>query len=161
MSGGTIAHSRICKNLTRRIDEQLDGKSCEVFESNLRLKIKATGLRTYPDASVYCGPIERDEEDTDGETYTNPTAIFEILSKTTEAYDRGFKASNYRQIATLRAYVFIAQSEPHAEIYERQPDNSWVLREVRGLESTLAVPPIAVELRLAELYARVDFTAAQ
>ena len=85
-------------------------------ESNLRLKATATGLRTYPDVSVYCDPLQRDEEDSDGETYTNPSALFEVLSSTTEAYDRGLKSSSYRTIQSLKAYVLVSQDEPHAEI---------------------------------------------
>src|SRR2546429_667344 len=82
---------------------RLKGTRCTEYESNLRLRIKVTGLRTYPDASVYCGPMERDEEDLEPHTFTNPTVLFEVLSPSTEAYDRGFKAENYRQIESLRA----------------------------------------------------------
>jgi Uma2 family endonuclease len=160
MAGGTVDHSRICSNLIGEIRTCLRGKPCEVFESNLRLKIKATGLRTYPDASVYCGPMERDEEDSTGQTFTNPTVVFEVLSPSTEGYDRGFNAENYRQVQSLRAYVLISQRMPHAEIFERQPDDSWLLREVRGREATLNIPSIGVVLPLAEMYARVEFPPA-
>src|SRR4051812_24533660 len=86
MSGGTVAHSRISSNLVREVGNRLKGSPCDAYESNLRLKVKATGLRCYPDASVYCGKLERDPEDSSGETVTNPTVLFEVLSPSTEAY---------------------------------------------------------------------------
>jgi Uma2 family endonuclease len=157
MSGGTLAHSLICSNVIRQVGNQLADKPCVVFESNLRLRIKRTGLRTYPDASVFCEPAERDDEDSTGETYTNPSVIFEVLSQSTEAYDRGLKAENYRSIESLRAYLLISQYAPHVELYERQSDHTWRLSEVRGLDAVLAIPPVAITLRLAEVYARVEF----
>jgi Uma2 family endonuclease len=157
MSGGTIRHSLISANLVGELRQRVKGKPCTAFEANLRLKVKATGLRTYPDASLYCDPIERDEEDPAGETVTNPTVLFEVLSKSTEAYDRGLKAENYRRIDSLKAYVLVSQDSPHVELFERQADGLWLLREARGLDAVLAIPPIAVDLPLAEIYERVDF----
>ena len=161
MAGGTKRHSRICANVSREVGIRLKGTPCAEYESNLRLKVKATGLRTYPDVSVYCGTMERDIEDRDGETYTNPTVLFEVLSKTTEAYDRGFKAENYRQIKTLQAYVLLEQKTAHVEIYERQSDNSWRLSEVRGLEAVLSLPSIGVQAPLSDVYDHVNFAAAE
>ena len=158
MSGGTGRHSLISCNITRHVGNRLEKSPCVVYESNLRVKNKFTGLRNYPDASVYCQPLEYDEEDPRQTTATNPTVLFEVLSPTTEAYDRGFKAENYRQITTLKAYVIVSQRKPHAEIFLRQPDNSWLLREVDGLDSSLNIPPLGIDLPLAEIYARVDFT---
>jgi Uma2 family endonuclease len=161
MAGGSRRHSRICANLSREVGNRLKGTPCAEYESNLRLKIAATGLRTYPDVSVYCGALEKDEDDHDGETFTNPTVLFEVLSPSTEGYDRGLKSESYRFIASLKAYVLVSQDTAHAEIYERQADGSWVLREVRGMESVLAIPPIGVELPLKEVYDRVDFAAEE
>jgi Uma2 family endonuclease len=158
MSGGTSKHSLICTNISGELRHRLKGKPCVAYESNLRLRIKATGLRTYPDVSVYCGALEHDDEDSGGETVTNPTVLFEVLSKTTEGYDRGFKAENYRQIESLRAYLLVSQNSAHVETYERQPDGSWLLREARGLNAMLAIPAIGIELPLAEIYDRVDFS---
>jgi Uma2 family endonuclease len=161
MAGGTSRHSLICTNLIRRVGNRLDRSPCAVYESNLRFKVMATGLRTYPDVSVYCGPLKRDDDDPYEETYINPTVVFEVLSKSTEGYDRGFKAESYRQVESLKAYVLVSQESPHAEIFERQPDGSWLLREARGLDATLAIPAIDVELPLAEIYDRVEFSAAE
>jgi Uma2 family endonuclease len=161
MSGGTIRHSMITANLVRDVGQKLLGKPCTVFEANMRLKIKPTGLRTYPDASVYCDAPERDDEDSFAETLVNPTVIFEVLSKSTEAYDRGLKAENYRQIESLRAYVLVSQNAPHVEAYEREPGGPWVLKEARGLESSLKIAALAIELPLAGVYYRVDFDASE
>jgi Uma2 family endonuclease len=161
MAGGTVAHSMICSNLVREIGNRLKGKPCAAYESNLRLRIKPTGLRCYPDVSVFCGPLERDQEDTNLETVTNPTVLFEVLSPSTEAYDRGFKAENYRQIESLRAYVLVSQTARHVEIYARQADGSWLLREAKGSDGVLKIPSIGIDLPLAEVYDRVDFTAAE
>jgi len=157
MSGGTARHSLITANLVVAIGYRLRGKPCVVYESNMRLKIISTGLRTYPDVGVYCAPLEYDPEDDGIETVTNPTVIFEVLSKTTEGYDRGFKAENYRKIETLKAYIFVSQTSPHVEITERQGDGTWKLSEASGIQAIVTVPGIGVDLPLAEVYDRVDF----
>ena len=149
----------ICMNVGGEIRSRLKGKPCAAYESNLRLKIKLTGLRCYPDASVYCGAMEYDDEDPTGQTVTNPTVLFEVLSLSTEAYDRGFKSENYRRVASLQAYVLVSTDKPHVEIYQRQADGSWSFREVAGLEESLSIPPVDIDLPLAEIYARVDFNA--
>lgn len=159
MSGGTARHSLIIMNIGGELRIRLKGKPCTPYESNLRLKIKSTGLRTYPDVGVYCGPLEFDPEDDGIETVTNPTAVFEVLSKSTEGYDRGFKAENYRKIETLHSYVFVSQNSPHVEIAERQGNGTWSLREANGLEAVLTIPSIGVDLPLAEIYDRIEFGA--
>jgi Uma2 family endonuclease len=161
MSGGTIRHSLICSNIGGELRERLKGKPCRAYESNLRLLTRKSGLRNYPDVSVYCGPLLRDEEDRTGETVTNPTVLFEVLSKSTEGYDRGLKAENYRSIESLKAYVLVSQERPHVEIFERQGNGTWLLREERGMEAVLAIPAIGVELPLAEVYDGVDFTEVE
>ena len=161
MAGGSKKHSLIVMNIGGELRQRLKGKPCTAYESNLRLKAKSTGLRSYPDVSVYCEPLEKAEEDRDGETFTNPTVLFEVLSPSTEGYDRGLKSESYRRIESLKAYVLVSQDSPHAEIYERQADGSWMLRDVRGMESTLAIRPIGVELPLKEVYDRVDFTVEE
>jgi len=161
IAGGTARHSLICSNIGRETGNRLKKTPCAVYESNLRLKIAATGLRTYPDISVYCEPLSHDEEDPAGETYTNPSVIFEVLSPSTEAYDRGFKAENYRRVQSLRAYILIAQDAPHAEVFERQPEGTWLLREATGTGASVRIPGLDIDLPLAEVYARVDFSEPQ
>ena len=136
---------------------RLKGGLCAVYESNLRLKVQATGLRCYPDMGVYCGPLERDQEDPSGETVTNPTVIFEVLSKSTEGYDRGLKFESYRQIPTLKAYVLVSQVAAHVEVNEPSADGSWILRDVKGIEAMLTVPGINIKIPLAEIYDRITF----
>lgn len=157
MAGGSARHSLICLNIGGELRSRLRDTPCTPFESNMRLKIEATGLRTYPDASVYCDPLRYDEEDPAHQTFVNPTVLFEVLSPSTEAYDRGEKSMNYRQIESLRAYVLISQDSPHVEIFERQSNNSWVLNEVNGLASTLTIPPLKISLPVSEIYLRVNF----
>jgi Uma2 family endonuclease len=157
MAGGTTRHSRICSNVIAGLHQFLRGKPCSEYESNQRLKVMATGLRCYPDVSVYCGPLVYDLEDIEKETATNPTVLFEVLSPSTESYDRGTKARSYRQIPSLQAYVLIAQDRPHVEVFTRQGEQTWLLSEETNLSNSVDFPSIGVALPLAEIYDRVDF----
>ena len=157
MAGGSARHSLISANLLRELGNRLKGKPCAAYESNLRLKIDSSGLRTYPDAGVYCGKLDFDPEDSRGQTVLNPTVLFEVLSPSTEAYDRGKKAENYRQIPSLKAYVLVSQDRPHVEIFERVGDGSWRLSEVSGLEGGFELPCLEITLNLGEIYERVAF----
>ena len=157
MAGGTSRHALICGNITREVGNLLKGSHCAVYTSDLRLKIKASGLRVYPNVGIYCGPLEFDEEDPYAETVTNPTLLFEVLSPSTAGYDRGFKSENFRRIPSLRGYVLVSQDKPHVEIYERQADGSWVLREEDRLDAVVQLPGIAASLPLADVYDRVSF----
>ncbi len=157
-AGGTMRHSLISTNITAELRQRLRGKPCTAFESNLRLGIKGSTLRTYPDANVYCQPFETADDDPSGLTFTNPVVLFEVLSPSTEAYDRGTKAQSYRLIDSLRAYVLVSQRAPHLEIYERDNDGMWKLRDLRGLDETLKLPAIGVEIPIAEIYQGVDFS---
>jgi Uma2 family endonuclease len=159
MAGGTSRHSDIILNICGELRNRLKGRPCRPKESNQRLKVAATGLRFYPDVSVFCGPLEYDTEDLDmPETAVNPTMLFEVLSPSTESYDRGFKSENFRMIATLKSYVLVAQDKPHVEMYERQANDHWLFSEVKGLEGNLELPAIGVSLPLAEIYEAVEFT---
>jgi Uma2 family endonuclease len=157
MSGGTANHSLITGNIGGEVRQRLKGKPCRMYESNLRLNVRRTGLRCYPDVGVYCSPLQFDPEDSAGETATNPTLLFEVLSKSTEAYDRGLKAENYRQIESLRAYVLVSQVKPHVEIFEREANGPWLFRESDGLDAVLKLPAIGIDLPLSEIYAGVEF----
>lgn len=160
MAGGSSRHSLIVMNIVGELRQQLKGKPCAPYESNQRLKIKATGLRVYPDVSVYCSPLEYDEHDVASETATNPTVLFEVLSPSTEGYDRGFKSENYRLISSLQAYILVSQETPHIEVFERQRDESWLLREEKQLSAAVQIAGISVNLPLAEIYDRIEFTAS-
>ncbi len=159
MAGGTTRHSRIKTRLVSQLFNRLKtaGGGCEPLDSDQRIVIKSTGLRTYPDASVFCGPIEYDDEDLQKETATNPTMLFEVLSDSTEAYDRGTKSKHYRTIPSLKAYALVSQNAPQIELFERSGDGAWKLTEASGMEARLAVPSLGIELSLAEIYDGVEF----
>jgi Uma2 family endonuclease len=157
MAGETGEHSQITGNILIAVGMRLRGGPCTVRESNLRVKVTATGLRTYPDAAVYCAPAEYDPEDGARQTALNPTVIFEVLSPSTERYDRGLKARHYRRIESLRAYVLVAQDRPQVEVHQRQPGGAWEIRDAGGLKSSIRLDAIGVELPLAEVYDRVEF----
>jgi Uma2 family endonuclease len=154
MRGGSRQHARIVINLGAALHVQLGGGRCEAFLTNLRTKVRANGLYTYPDVVVACGEGEAEDEHED--TLLDPTLIVEIVSPSTAAYDRGKKFALYRALDTLRTYVLIAQDQPHVEVFERDGDR-WVLREVSGLEATLELPAIGASVALRELYARVEW----
>ena len=155
MAGGTFRHSLISTNLAGELRTQLKGHHCTPYNSDLRVKIAATGLLTYPDVSVICGAPEF----LDGieDTVLNPTLLAEVLSDSTEAYDRGKKFEHYRQIGTLRGYLLVSQKEPRIEQFSRQPDGRWLLIEAAGLDATLEVPSLHITLSLAEVFAKVNF----
>jgi len=121
----------------------------------MRVKVSPTGLYTYPDLIVVCGKAQFD--DTHLDTLLNPTLIVEVLSDSTEAYDRGRKFEQYRKLESLAEYLLIAQHRPHVESYRRQPDQQWLLTESTGLKNTLRLGSIDCELALAEIYDKVEF----
>jgi Uma2 family endonuclease len=159
MAGGSFTHSQICAALIGELTGKLKGKSCVPYDSNLRIKVPATGLVTYPDVSIFCQKPEADPRDKDKQTAINPTVVIEVLSPSTEAYDRGKKTENYRQLESLKAYLLVSQSEPHVELYERHGDGFWFLTEASGLDSSLAIPAVNIQIDLAAIYERVDFGA--
>ena len=152
-----MRHSIISTNTIRDISNALVGKPCIVFDPNMRCAVKTTGLRTYPDVSVYCDKPLKDPEDPTGQTLTNPTVVIEILSPSTEAYDRGMKASHYRQIESLQAHVFVSQDQPRVEAFTRMPDGTWSFQEYAGLDKVLKLKSIEVDLRLSRIYDKIDF----
>lgn len=156
MSGSTTRHAMVGTNLLVELGIQLKGKRCSPINSDQRIKVEATGLRTYPDVSVFCGSKEYDAEDSQRDTATNPTMLFEVLSESTEGYDRGTKAEHYRRIPSLQGYALLSQEKAHIELFERQEDGSWRLTEATGLESSIALPCIDVTLHLADVYAGVE-----
>src|SRR5204862_4651778 len=155
MSGGTPLHSQIATNLVREFGNQLKQRDCIVYNSDLRLKVEATGLFTYPDLSVVCGPLQFAPGTDD--TVVNPTLIIEVLSDSTEAYDRGKKFENYRQMPALREYLLVSQKEPRIEQFVRQENEQWLLREAAGWEATLALPSLEIKISLAEVFAGGEF----
>lgn len=158
MSGASREHSTIVFKLARRIGNQLDGKPCRGYVNDMRVKVSPTGLYTYPDALVVCG--EPHFEDAQVDTLLNPTVIIEVLSDSTEAYDRGGKFAHYRTLGSLTDYLLIAQNEPRIEHYCRQADGTWRYTAADGLEAEVDIKTIGCVLRLAEVYERIDFPEA-
>ena len=155
MAGGTPRHSRIGTNLSAEFSNRLRAKTCAAYNADLRIKVEATGLLTYPDLSVICGPLQFAEGTDD--TVVNPTVLVEVLSESTEAYDRGKKFEHYRQIPTLQEYLLVSQTEPRIEQFSRQPDGRWLLNEAAGLEASLELPALRISISLAEVFAKVNF----
>ena len=158
MAGGTPEHSLIATNLAREFGNRLKGGKCLAYNADLRLKIEASGLFTYPDLSVVFGPIQFAAGTDD--TVVNPTVIVEVLSDSTEAYERGTKFENYRRMPSLREYLLVGQKGPRIEQFVRQENEQWLLREAAGLDATLALPSLEIKISLAEVFAGVEFVPA-
>jgi Uma2 family endonuclease len=161
MSGGTPPHSLITSNVVAELSQRLKGKRCRVYESNLRVCIPSESRYVYADASVICGAIEYDPADPKRETVINPRVIVEVLSPSTETYDRTSKFDSYRKLESLQEYVLVWQLAPRVEVFTRQPDGGWLFHPFEGIEATANVESIQVLLPLAEIYAGVEFPAAQ
>ncbi len=157
MSGASRAHNLIAGNVYREISSQLKGRPCEAYVSDMRVKVSTTGLYSYPDVVAVCGEIRFDDEQKD--TLLNPTVLVEVLSSSTEAYDRGEKFAYYRRLESLQEYVLIAQDKVRVEHFVRQGDQ-WVLTEASNLDDTVHLASIGCRLALREIYDKVEFPAS-
>lgn len=155
MTGASEAHNLIASNLTAALHRQLRGRACRIYPSDMRLRVVATGLNTYPDLTIVCGPPQF-ADPSKRDTLINPTILIEILSPSTERYDRGLKFQNYRTIPSLQDYMLIAQDSAHLEHYTRHETNQWILTEVSGLDRSLAIASLAITLALADVYEQID-----
>ena len=155
MAGATPMHSLIGTNVGTEFSLRLKGRPCVAFNADLRVKVEETGLLTYPDLSVICGAMQF-AEDTD-DTVTNPSVLVEVLSDSTQSYDRGTKFDHYKKIPSLREYLLVRQHEPSVELFIRQQNGDWLLRQATGLEATLTIPSLEITISLAEIYANVKF----
>lgn len=155
MAGASWAHNQISSATIASLFNQLRGKPCRVNPSDQRLKVMATALLCYPDISVICGePIFAGQE---FDTITNPILIIEILSPSTEAYDRGEKFQHYREIETLQEFLLISQDKARIERYSRQASGAWLLIDAIGLNTSIEIASIGCTLALADLYENVEF----
>jgi len=156
MAGASLSHIRIDANLMAELGAQLKGKPWEPMGQDA--KIRATRMRySYPDVTVVCGEPEFLDERRD--VITNPTVLFEILSPSTEVYDRGEKFAAYQQRPTLQDYVLVAQDRVSVEHYSRQDENGGVWRYERldRPDAVLRLPSVGCEVLLSDIYARVTF----
>jgi Uma2 family endonuclease len=153
LSGASRKHNLIVVNLVGELRQQLRGRPCEVYPSDMRLRVSETGLYTYPDVSVVCG--EPRLEDRHADILLNPTVLIEVLSASTERYDRGRKAEHYRKIPSLEEYLLLSRTKARAERYRRQGEKDWLLTEIAGLDETVELASIGCRLALREVYDRV------
>lgn len=153
MSGASPNHNLVFGNTYASLHAQLRQRPCIVFPSDQRVRVRDTGLYTYPDISAICG-----EPQFDNDTLLNPTLIVEVLSPSTESYDRGRKFQHYRALESLQEYVLIAQDDStHIERYLRQPNNEWLLADATGLDASITLSSIGCTLALADVYEKVTF----
>lgn len=149
MAGGTPEHARLITEVALSLRGLIDPARCRVFVSELKIRVGATGLATYPDVAIVCGEVHHDTEDPNA--IINPKVLVEVLSPSTEAYDRGEKWAHYRQIPTLEAYVLVGQVPARLEVYERQPNGDFVHRSASAGES-IQLPSLGGVLRVDPLY---------
>ncbi|HEV2762724.1 MAG TPA: Uma2 family endonuclease [Pyrinomonadaceae bacterium] len=154
MVGASLRHNRIVTNLVARLDEQLREGPCNVYSTDLRVKVQNTGLYTYPDVVVTCG--EAKLADAWNDTLLNPLVIIEVLSDSTEAYDRGKKFENYQSIESLREYLLVSQHSRRIEQFVRQPGKSWLYSEAHEPGEVVRIQSVECELRLEEIYRKVE-----
>jgi Uma2 family endonuclease len=150
MAGGSREHAAIAANVLGLLAAQLRGGPCQPHTSDFRIRVAATGLATYPDVSVICGRAELDPEDPRGHTALNPTVLVEVLSPSTEEYDRTEKLANYQRIGSLREVVLVAQKERHIAVWRRSKKGEWEKDEHRSGSAVLT--SIDVTLPLEDVY---------
>ncbi|HVF57634.1 MAG TPA: Uma2 family endonuclease [Pyrinomonadaceae bacterium] len=155
MTGASRRHNLITTNIVRELSQQLKRRPCEVYPSDMRVRVPDTNLYTYPDIVVVCG--EPKFEDDEFDTLLNPTLIVEVLSKSTAAYDRTIKFGYYRTIESLAEYLLVAQDEYMVEQYTRQTGGGWLLSDFRSPGETITLTSVQCALPLAEIYDKVSF----
>lgn len=144
------SHSAITSNIDRILGNQLLDTECRTASRDVKVALPSVDKHAFPDLVVVCGGPEFDPEQSD--LVLNPILVVEVLSPTTEGYDRGEKFARYRQLDTLQEYFLVAQDQPHVEHYVRQDDEGWHLTETDGLDATIPLPFIKAELPLSEVY---------
>jgi Uma2 family endonuclease len=156
IAGASLAHNRIVTAAIIDLGQQLRRGPSEVFGSDMRVAVTATGLYTYPDAVVVCGEPQLLDGQLD--TLLNPTLIVEVLSPSTEAFDRGRKFGHFRTIKSLKEYLLISSELIGAELFARQADERWTLTaDAKRLEDTIELESVGCRIKLADLYEKVEF----
>jgi len=151
MAGGSPEHAALAAAIVAALSAGLRGRTCRVFTSDLRIRVRATGLATYPDVTVVCGKLEVDPSDAKGQTVVNPRVIVEVLSPSTEIYDRGEKLAHYKRIESLDDIVLIAHDRRRIEVWHRE-DGTWSLDVAHGGQSA-QLASIDCALAVDEVYA--------
>lgn len=155
MTGASRKHNLICANLTIEIGTQFKGRRCEVYQSDMRVRVSDTGLYTYPDVVAVCGDPKFDDDHFD--VLSNPQVLIEVLSDSTESYDRGSKFEKYRKIESLQDYILISQNGCAVERFTRQPNNQWLMWSTTDMMETLEVASIDCSIKIEDIYAKIEF----
>jgi Uma2 family endonuclease len=155
MTGGSVNHIRIVANLTRELSNQLLTRPCDVFPIDLKVRLPGSRKFFYPDVTVVCGELQFHDKRRD--IILNPLLVIEVLSKSTEAFDRGAKFQAYQTLESLKEYVLVGQDKPFVEQFVRQADGKWTYTSVAGLEGSLSLPSVECTLNLSAVYDKVDF----
>ena len=155
MAGGTSNHNIISINTGRRVLEGLDDKDCIGYGSDMKIDIARYDCFLFPDVSVVCGPLEFTEGRND--TIKNPILLVEVLSPSTEGYDRGLKFKMYRSLLSFKEYVLISQDEPLVEIFSRQDSETWFYHVYQGLDTTMTLASVEHNIPLEHIYQKVTF----
>lgn len=159
MAGGSYEHNTVSGNIFSEINMKLKGKSCQIMNSDTKLYVESSNTYFYPDAMIICGAKE-EAENLKG-AFKNPVVIIEVLSESTEAFDRGDKFDLYRTLPSLRHYVLVKQTEAKVQVYSRQsPTALWNIRTIEGLENVLDVElseSLKLEIPLSDIYDRIEF----
>lgn len=150
MAGGSMPHSEIKVSIVSLLRSAVDGRRCRVLDSDFRIRVAATGFQTYPDASAVCGAPQFGLGRRD--CFENPVAVVEVLSESTQAFDRGEKFEQYKMIPSLREYVLAGQTRPRIEMFRRQPGGSWTAILLDGPESTVVLESIGATIRTGDVY---------
>ena len=159
MAGATRSHNLIAGNVFAKLHGQLDNRDCEVYQGDMRVKVSATGLYVYPDVVVACEQPKF--EDAELDTLLNPRVLVEVLSKTTERYDRGTKWRHYQSLPSLREYVLASQVSPLVEIYRRTANEQWLYIVYHEPTQPIVLESIDCQLQLEQIYAKVSFEPEQ
>ena len=157
MAGAKEAHNLLVANLVRDLGQQFRSRPCRVYPSDMRVRVSPTGLYTYPDVIAVCGQPRFLDDKKD--TLLNPEVTIEVLSLSTEAYDRGRKFEQYKSLESLREYLLVASDRVHVDLYTRQTDGRWLLTSADRMDDSLALESVGAQLTLADLYEKVDFSA--
>jgi Uma2 family endonuclease len=156
MAGAKEAHNLIALNVAAEFRQQLRPRPCRAYMSDMRVRVNLSGLYSYPDVTVVCGEPQFLDEQRD--TLLNPNLIVEVLSPSTEAYDRGRRFKQYRSVESVSEYLLVSSEQIGAELFTRQPDGSWLLTAVSRLEDWLDLRSVGCRLAMADVYEKVELT---
>lgn len=157
MSGAAEPHNLAMSNVHGQFYVQLRSSACRTYSNDMRVRVNATGLYTYPDIVVVCGTPQF--LDARRDTLLNPTLIVEVLSPSTEAYDRGRKFELYQSLDSLQQYLLVASERVHADLFTRQPGGQWLLRGAASLDDAIDLDSIGCRVSLRDCYERVEFAS--